>query len=64
MTDMTFHESYGFLPSKTLRLIRKFNVSPSDFDWIIDVLCIPTWDEVDEYIVSHSKTGMYRLSFA
>lgn len=34
---MTFHESYGELPRKTLALINKFNVSPSDYDSLTDV---------------------------
>lgn len=60
---MTFHESYGDLPMLTLRLIRQCNVSPADYTMIVNILGIPTWDEVNEHIVSHSKTGMYRLPF-
>ena len=60
---MTFHESYGHLPVKTLRLVRKFNVSPADYDLIIDRLGAPTWDEVTEFIELHSQTGMLRLPF-
>lgn len=60
---MTFHESYGTLPRTTLRLIKKFNVSPADLDMIINYLVIPTWGEVDAHIISHSETGMYRPKF-
>lgn len=58
---MTFHESYGDLRTDTLRLIRKFNVSPADYDRIMDVLGAPTWDEVNEFIRIHSTSGMLRL---
>lgn len=67
---MTFHESYGTMPVKTLRLIRKCNVSPADYDFImmessrvfgeegeID------WTVINEHIISNSETGMYRPRF-
>lgn len=71
---MTFHESYGNLPVKTLRLIRKFNVSPADYDDMLDILNPwidgddsmpgrPDWDAIDEHIASNSETGMYRPRF-
>ena len=43
MNKMTFHESYGSLPLKTLRLIRKYNVSPADFDQMTDLLGLSAW---------------------
>lgn len=71
MSQMTFHESYGDLPTKTLRLIRKFNVSPADFDCMTDVLGFDAyspggvidWSVIDTHIVSNSETGMYRPRF-
>lgn len=69
-SNMTFHESYGTLPVKTLRLIRKYNVSPADFDLITDILGLAAysamgidWSVLDEHIVSNSETGMYRPRF-
>lgn len=67
-TKMTFDEWYGPLPVKTLRLIRKFNVSPADFDDMLDRFMYPDegktlWDMIDEHIVSNSETGMYRPMF-
>jgi hypothetical protein len=60
MNKMTFHECYGNLPVKTLRLIRKFNVSPADFDYMTDILGMANdWSVIDSHIVSNSKTGMY-----
>ena len=56
---MTFHESYGSLARTTMTLIRKYNVSPADYDHIIQVLLIPTWAEVNKHIISNSETGMY-----
>lgn len=61
--SMTFHESYGRLPESTLALIRRFNVSPADFDLMTYDSLVPDWDEIDEHIISHSETGMYRPRF-
>lgn len=68
---MTFHEYYGHLPTKTLRLIRKFNVSPADFDLMTDLLGFVSyrhgggidWSVIDDHIVSNSETGMYNPRF-
>lgn len=60
---MQFHESYGALPTTTLRLVRKHNVSPADFDHIIDVLKIPTWNELEQHIIDHSPMGYYQPRF-
>lgn len=71
---MTFNEYYGKLPVKTLRLIRKYNVSPADYDLMLDLLNPwidgddsmhgrPDWDCIDQHIVSNSETGMYRPRF-
>ena len=56
---MTFHEYYGDLPVSTLRLVRKYNVSPADYRMIVDELGVPTWREIEANIVSNSETGMY-----
>lgn len=61
LSTMTFHESYGDLRRDTLTLIRKHNVSPADYDRIVDALGAPTWDEVNEFILLHSSTGILRL---
>lgn len=60
---MTFHECYGNLPVKTLRLIKRNNVSPSDFDFMLDQFSLNDWSQVDDHIVSNSDTGMYRPRF-
>lgn len=59
---LTFHESYGYLPRRTLALIRKYNVSPADFDFMLDQFMGPVpagWEWVNDHIVSNSETGMY-----
>lgn len=71
MAKMTFHECYGELPVKTLRLIRKFNVSPADFDMMTDILGnvayrpggIILWDVIDSHITDNSTNGYYRPDF-
>lgn len=71
-TKTVYHESYGHLPESTLRLIRRFNVSPADFDLILDTYMYkvgtePTtaadWIDVDEHIKANSVAGYYRMTF-
>lgn len=66
---MTFHESYGQVRKDTLRLIRKYNVSPADYDTLL-AACGWDWtkyevidfDVVNDMIVSASRDGYYRPS--
>jgi len=60
---MTFHETYGKLPVKTLRLIRKYNVSPADWYDIEAFMPAHTWQEINDHIISRSETGMYRPGY-
>ena len=60
---MTFHETYGNLPVKTLRLIRKYNVSPADWFGMTASMPAHTWQELNDHIVSHSEAGMYQPRF-
>lgn len=64
--DMTFHESYGTLPKSTLRLVKKFNVSPADFDLMLDMFSGTVqegWSWVDQHIQENSKSGYYTPRF-
>lgn len=68
--DMTFNEYFGTLPKRTLRLVKRFNVSPVDFDMMLDLLNPGTatgkfeveaaWAEVDAHILENSSDGYYR----
>lgn len=60
MPKMTFHESYGTLPASTLRLVRRYNVSPMDFDYMTDILGFGSWEDVNYHIENNSTSGMYR----
>lgn len=69
LSPMTFHESYGELRQSTMRLVRKHNVSPADWDQILDSLgfswSTPTrtdWDVVDAMILAGSQSGSFRPS--
>jgi hypothetical protein len=68
MMTMTFHESYGSLPSKLLTAYRKYNVSPADHDTILahfDKTWLDTdidWPSVLEFVESHSVDGIFRIS--
>lgn len=72
--NMTFHESYGNLPVNILSLVKRFNVSPADFDMMLDLLGFEgivdgvhdaktAWQAIGQHIVSNSETGMYRPRF-
>lgn len=68
MADMTltFHESYGSLPKSTLRLVKRFNVSPADFDMMLDQFMGPVpdgWVWVNSHIQANSAGGYYRPGF-
>lgn len=71
-SHMTFHESYGSLPKNTLRLVKSKNVSPADFDYMLDQFmfaskdvgddspeCRATWSEVNTHIIENSPNGYY-----
>lgn len=54
--SMTFHESYGTLPVHILRMVRKFNVSPSDYDMLTDTFGTD-WDGMREAITDNIIPG-------
>lgn len=56
---MVFDENYGNLPAKTLRLVKKYNVSPADLDLMTDLLGSLTWAHVDQHIIDNSENGYY-----
>lgn len=68
---MTYHEYYGYLPAKTMRLIRKYNVSPADLDMMTDILGfdayqtggIIDWSVIDQHIIDNSTDGYYQPKF-
>lgn len=67
---MTFHESYGTLPTNLLRLYRRHNVSPSDHDLIL-MACGSSysmaaqgsvdWQFVLDFVLAHVEDGIFRL---
>ena len=63
---MTFHESYGSLPTNLLRTYKRANVSPADHDSILAAfgkswndVDIP-WSDVVEYVSLHIRDGIFR----
>ena len=72
MMTMTFDESYGPLPDVVLRDIRKFNVSPADYDTVLahfghtwqgaGLFTVDTWGQIHDFILSHSLDGYFRIS--
>ena len=69
--EMTYHESYQELPKSTLALVKKFNVSPMDFDIILDTfgdsvwngeeagVAGADWDTINKHIKDNSEKGYY-----
>lgn len=63
---MEFHESYGLMPSSTLKVIKSNNVSPADWDGMLDRWGIDwfdedkPWDGIEHHITTHSESGSYR----
>ena len=62
---MTFHESYGHMPTTTLALFKRANVSPADwdgmlarwgFEWSDPDL---PWVEIENHVLSHMVNGLY-----
>jgi len=65
-SKMVFDENYGNLPNKTLRLVKKYNVSPADFDYMLDQFMGNVddgWQWVDQHIVDNSPNGYYTPRF-
>lgn len=60
---MVFDEYYGRLPKNTLRLIKKYNVSPADFDLMTDILGNGDWPDINQHIVDNSTGGYYQPRF-
>lgn len=69
--SLTFNENYGYLPTSTLRLVKKFNVSPADFDLILDSFMFNfaelaggaasrAWLTVNDHILQNSANGYYQ----
>ncbi len=55
---MTFDETYGWTFPTTMRLIRKYNVSPSDY-WMLHDYYESDYREVERCIVQYSKNENY-----
>lgn len=61
-----FHESYGTMPTTTLNLIKRSNVSPADWDMMLyrwgmewNNPDLP-WDAIEQHIITHTVKGSYR----
>lgn len=53
-----YHESYGEVQVKTLNMIRKYNVSPSDFDELCGIFGCDE-EYIQDAIVEYSPNGFY-----
>lgn len=55
--SMTFDENYGELPTIVLGAVKRYNISPADFDLIMTLAS--DWDDVYSHIVRNSQSGHY-----
>lgn len=67
LLSMTFHESYGELPSNLLRIVKRHNVSQADYDAVLASFGksysdsdIP-WQDVLDFILTNVENGSFRL---
>lgn len=67
LSSMTYHESYGSLPTRLLNLYRNNNASPADHDAVLAAFdCswedddIP-WSLVIDFVTEHCRYGQLRL---
>ncbi len=60
MSKMTFHESYGDVTIAQLRAYRKYNVSPSDHDDLVDKYG-DDHDAITQAVIRLSPDGMFRV---
>ena len=59
---MTFHESYGDVPTPLLRLYKRYNVSPADHDRMM-LVTGGDWNTILELVTTHSSGGYLALPF-
>lgn len=53
---MKYHESYGAIPTHLLRMVKRFNVSPADWDALI-VRHDTDWQSIREDILAGVPEG-------
>lgn len=60
---MTFHESYGEVSKAQLAAYKKFNVSPSDHDDLIESFGEDAHDQITYYVKTNAAAngGMFRV---
>lgn len=61
MAVLVFDEMYGELTFALRAAIRRYNVSPSDYDSLCDELGAENFDEKKRVIIEHSKDGMFSV---
>ena len=59
-STMTFHEYYGELPTYLLRAVRKYNVSPSDYDALMEAYT-RDYNAMHDAIVRYSPNGSFQV---
>jgi len=61
MSTITYHESYGEVSAAQLRAYRKYNVSPSDHDSLIEIIGEENHDVIVEAVKEYSPNGSFNF---
>jgi hypothetical protein len=65
LSTMTFHESYGSLPTHILRMCKRFNIPPAEYDMLLVKFgeVVTDWDAMYDYIAENvnPNNGMFYM---
>lgn len=56
--DLTFQEAYGTMPKALWKIIRKYNVSPSDY-MMIEFTTGEDYDQIAGFITDNLRNGSF-----
>ena len=61
-TDMTFHESYGYMPKVMLAMVKRHNVSPADY-LMLEMEFGTDWDSMRQFIRDNLRGRSFYYPF-
>ena len=61
MATMTYHESYGDLTVSLNRALKRYNVSPMDYQMLEDEFGEGNYDTILAAVKQRSEGGMYQM---
>lgn len=61
LMSMTFHESYGELPTALLKAYKRYNASPADHDRLLAAFGPDNWSDIFDTVLDYSEKGYLDL---